>query len=418
MTASWGSLKGVDCPIDDVLDALSADVPAMELRHGIGVHPPPPGSSKAWFGTPAGDTHETDNFGLVWAPGQADTAQAQAVGDALESAWQELIVADDWAQPPLSEAYLIWVVLDPYLGTTGRTELYSSSDAPEGYTVVSIDPNLTGEALELAAAHELMHAVQFRLRDPSDTDLEAWYWEATAVWAADRVVGGSAWTDEAQAYLDAPGERYDSRLDDHDRGMVLLNLWLEQDGGSVQAVWDEGRISPGDDWAEILGRATDQESRVLFARFSAAMGNGDLDGASLLGPIALDNELLSGVSGFVPLYGSHHFEYLGTEPMRAELSDPSSTSDTWLASPQGVGTSVEVQPGDVLASVGLSDDGAIYQIFLSPLDPGPGTETPPHWGVTRPSEETVIGEGCECGHTSGAGWWAWILLIPGIARRR
>ena len=410
----------MDCPIDDVLVALTADAPAIELRHGIGVRPPPPGPDKEWFGTPAGETLQTDNFGVVWANGTADAGQAQAVADELETAWQALIVDGDWPQPTLSESYLVWVVLDPYLGVDGRTVEVDAPEAPGGYPVISIDPALSGDELALSTAHQLTHAVQFRMREPApDVDVEAWYWEASAVWSSVQIVGGTAWIPLADTYLEAPDQRYDSAIGDHHYGMFLLNSWLEEDDpGIVREIWEQSRWLSDESWPQILEEATEIPQDQLFAEFSAAVGNDQLALSAQIGEVTLEDDLLSGVAGLLPRYGVHHYRSTSNEAVIVEVPMGSDEAEVILASPSGTGLEVVLQPGEVLAVVGIRELGGSYQVFVRPADPGTGTGPGPATGRTDPSEESLVQGSCACSADRGPAGWAWILLFFGWFRRR
>ena len=403
----------MDCPVDQALDALTTDVPALERRHGIGVRPPPPGPGKDWFGTPAGETLVTDNFGLVWSAGQADVTRAQAVADALEDAWQVLIEDEGWAQPTLSETYLVWVVLDPYLGTDGETV-----EAPEGYAILSVDPNLTGDDLALASAHQLMHAIQYRMRDPDPiTNTEAWYWEASAVWASAKVVGGAAWTDDADGFLLATGERYDSKLEGHDRGMFLLNTWIEEDlvgSDGMLAVWEEGQFRPQALWPAILESATGTPQVSLFAEFHAQVANGNVGQPGQIDPVQLEGNLLSGVSGTLPLYGAHAYRNQQGESWIAETTN----EGVVLAVPGESGSVVRVEPNETLVVMGTTELVSSYQVFLRPADDDGYGDPQGPTGRTDPSTEALVQGSCGCASGGSAGGWALIPLFAAWRRRR
>lgn len=390
-------------------------------ERGVGVSPPPPLPGKAWYGTPVGDTLATDNFGVVWNPGEATVEVAQLAGDALEAAWDALVATDGWQPPPGSEAYLVWVVLDPYLGVDGVTVELASPDLPMGHVVIHLDPTVATdeERFREAAAHELAHALQYRVRDWSSEPAEAWFWEASASWAVTRVLPGSeAWVADAAGFLEAPDLRYDT-LGGHDRGMVLLLRWAEANWpGAVHDAWEAGRSRQDDAWSAILADVTGQPEDALWGGFAAAVGNGLVDGADLLPPVVTVGELQSGSFGDdLPRLGVHYHRLGGRAPMLATLL-PDTEGALVLAVPGAVGDQVLVAPGQRLAVVGLDEVPADYQVFLAPPPETDPTDTPPPGGsVTDPYEVlTPSSCGCASGSPGGGAWLGWLAVVLATTR--
>ncbi len=406
----------MDCTAQTWLDAQDAVRPPIE--HRMAAAATPPGAGKGFYGTPAGDTWVTDNFGVVWLPGEATLADAQLAGEALEAGWEAMVVARGWTPPHLSDSYLVWVVLDPWLGVPGRTEQVVTEEVPGGYPVISLDPRLASddpEAFRLEAAHQWAHALQHRIRAFADTDAEAWHWEASAVYASAITVGGTAWAAEADGFLSAPELRFDSRVGGHDRGMFLLDRWLEGRGTSLEAVWETARWLPGEPWDAILAEAAGEPADTVFASFAADAGNGRLDQAELFGSVHVRDPLVSGVAGTLPRYGIDYYAHVGAEPVQAELLFGADRA--LLAVPGQVGTAVRVEPGQRLAVIGVQDL-ADYQVFTAPAPADP-VEPPADRGRADPSELYWARpqRGCDAAGGTCAGWLFPVLPLVALRTR-
>lgn len=410
-----------DCALEHALEAR--DLVARDVARGVGASPPPPVGDKVWYGTPVGDTWQTSNFGVVWNPGEASQDVAEVAADALETAWDALVVADGWAPPPGSEAYLVWVVLDPYMGADGLTVELEAPDLPMGHVVLHLNPTLASDEarFQAVAVHEFAHALQYRVRDWDAAGSELWFWEATAAWAVPRVLPADVgWVTEATGFTAAPGLPYDSVEDGHDRGMSLLLRWLEaQQPGATLAAWTEGRDRPGDDWAAILAASTGLGDAELWAGFAAAAGNDGLPGSASIPDVATRGELVSGSYGDdLPRLAVDYHRLGGRAPMLAWLSDGTG-EEAVLAVPGSVGPEVLVAPGQRLAVVGLDPFGADYQVFLSPVADEP-VEPPPGGGTLSDPYEVVTPSSCGCaaGASGTGGWLGWLVVATAATTRR
>jgi hypothetical protein len=401
----------------------ACDFDALELRDrppaivASYAAPVPPTSTKDFLGTPWGQTVTTTNFALVWSDGEATLDQANAIGADLERAWDALVLEQGWRQPHSSEQYLIWVQLDPFLGVDGNTTVLTAEAFPDGYPVLSIDPSQPDPGrLAAAAAHQLMHALQMRVADPSDADgADGWYWEATAVWAEQAVdatdTSHARW---ASSYLEFPWLPHDSLLEDHDHGMFLLNLWLEgQRPGIVAEIWD---LSSTGSWesrmVDILGR----DIGDVWGGFTGAVAADLLDPADLYPAVVPGEVVLMGSSGYVDYLGTNYHLYDGDIPRTVGIVPLIDGQLTVASSGLQVGTSVVVGPGEVVAVTGLSPTGANYQLMLSDAPPVIGDSLGPDLDLGAEESVRTVTGGCQQAR-GPVGLWAWLMVLV-VGRRR
>lgn len=110
---------------------------------------------------------------------------------AFEDAWRIEIDEMGHPAPPGSDRYLFNV----YIGDSGSgtPDGYGSAGYyytdPDGYPMVVVAADTLSDAAyaEITAAHEFYHAIQGGLETYTYTGDAAWYWEATAEWAAGQV---------------------------------------------------------------------------------------------------------------------------------------------------------------------------------------------------------------------------------------
>jgi len=418
----------VDCDIGQVLDALQRGHVPYEVPAGVGEDPPlPPPGEKVWYGTPLGDSHATHNFGIAWNPGEATLDQAQVAGEALEQAWEVLVTDGGWPQPVSSENYLIWVILDPYLGAEGATVELESPDFAQGYPLIYLDPNgsVDDDHYRSTAAHVFHHALQYKLRDTwTDVDEEAWYWEASAVWAEELVdPERDSYARHAAAYADRPELTYSSRAYDHDHGMFVINAYLEEHltgPGGMLAVWQRARDWPMDAWDELLAESTGVEPEALWGGLAAAYASGGLADSALYPAPALVGTAYAGADGDVPYLGTHYYQYAGA-PAGVTVIPLVPYDDAVLGGPSGVGQTILVQDGDVFGVTGLTEGGVLYQLALGEPPPTVGDDTgdtlPPAGVGPGTTVKQVSGQRCGCEHGRVAVGWALILALLGVRRR-
>jgi hypothetical protein len=131
------------------------------------------------------------NFALKWGDeGQVATADAQALLEALERAWDVEIGAMGYPVPTGCEASR----LNVYIGSTGP----GTPAAFDFYAFASHDPDGTPSLIYStqrvanvpksvnSAAHEFLHTIQFSIGTLPGEEA-AWWWEATATWMAEEV---------------------------------------------------------------------------------------------------------------------------------------------------------------------------------------------------------------------------------------
>jgi len=167
------------------------------------------------------------------------------------------------------------------------------------------------------------------------------------------------------------------------------------------------------------------------------MGNNNMRESALYADVLVDGLITDGLEGSVATLGTHYVRASGDFTLTATSPDGESVV---LASPQEVGTTIQIRDGDVVGVTGLTDGTASYTLSLSeasedtiPEDSGdsgsgdsgsgdPGDSGAGDSGVDwQPDGITEEGSGKACGCASG-GWWGgvgWLvgLLLVGLRRR-
>ena len=441
------------CGLPAVLAALSGQptdlhphvlTPPVELTAPA---PAPPAKGKTVYGSNFANHVDGTNFTVQWSGNEGDEASALAALDALETAWQALVLDEGWPQPVSSDTYYLWVLLDRGLGgTTGYTTVYTTPDYPQGYPVIYLNPDYSWDAdfWTSLAAHEFSHALQFRLRVESvGGEEESWFWEASAEWQAETAVPDvNAYATQAAYYCDAPGLRYSSMEGYHQYGMFLLNAWLEEHGpgpGTLLDTWTLGEARVGETWDGILEEATGLGAPAIWGGFTGAVGNDTLAESPLYCDPDDQGQLSDGAGGTVLYLGTDYWQATGNVEVTA-------TGDVALGGPDGFGPSVVVDVGDWLTVTGLGDPFADYTLSVGPPslpqdtdEPGGpggdgggpgGQDTEAELGDTdtdapegsdtdlppRDRDEEAVG-GCGCaGGPPGGAWGVAVLLA--LFRRR
>ena len=377
------------CGTPDAIGALSGDAaptdrhmlePPADLQIGRPPDVPSPPDGKPIYGTPYEGHEVSENFLVTWAEGAMDPDDVDQTLTHLEDAWLALVEEQQWPAPVSSDAYKLWVIFDPDIPATGYTTLYFSTDYPQGYPVIYLNPSYTYDTRfwRSLSQHEFAHALQYRLRDYAGDAWESWYWEASAQWQAeladpdnDGHLYTSAW------YADRPGDRYDSLTDSHQYGMFVLNAYLEEqvtgpDG--LRQVWILADDRPGTPWDEILAEGTGQAARDLWAGFTAAYGNGGLAQSDDYAEALRQGTLGEGVGGSLAYLGTDYWAVSADTTVTLQTEEPDSAI---LAAPGGTGTRLDVRAGEVLAVTGTLDPGeAAYTLTFEDGSGDTGDSTP------------------------------------------
>jgi hypothetical protein len=323
--------------------------------------------------------HHVDSahFTVAWLEGNGDEAAAQAASDALELAWDALVEEQGFRAPVSSDAFLLWVVLDPGLGATGLTTEYSNAAYPDGYPVIFLDPAwaVDGELWASVAAHELAHAIQFAYRDhagAADEQREPWYWEASAEWSAALARPDlDAYALSSRYYAQATHRPHWVMEDAHQYGMFVVNAALEAElagPGAMRAVWEAGAARPEDGWHTLLADEADLPPAAVFGWTAVHYAMGDLPDAELYWPATAAGVLEDGATGTVGWLGAR----LHVAEADATVAVVSDAGAATLAAPGEVGRSVQIRAGEVLAVVGTEDAETAYTLSISPPVSGGG----------------------------------------------
>lgn len=420
------------CATPEVLRALAgrgaAPFPGVlqaPPRLGNLPSPPPPGGAKVVYGTNYDDHYDTENFTLNWWDSKVTVEEAEAAGEALETAWSSFLEAQGWPPPVSSDRYLVKVLLDRSLGdTTGYTTEYSSDDYPEGYPVIYLNPDWAYDASfwSSLAAHEFMHAIQYGMRDWGGSDKEqGWYWEASATHASE--LADPTWDGHQYAsewYATQPGLAYDSYEGSHQYGIFVLNAWLEEavGAGTMLRIWEESTDRSEDSWDSLIALGAELPLEEIWGGFTGAYGNQQQAESALYTPVDLAGEVSDGLAGSLALLGTDYLEASG--PVRV-----SANGAVVLSGPTGTGESIDLATGEILAVTGLID-GADYLLVVEEIvDTGPadsgGGGSLDDTAVYRPGGGRSLyqepgGCGCQAGPAGGA--LVWLLGLAAVARRR
>lgn len=365
------------CPMPAVLGALQGGGPpphpvvlaAPEALRAPADPPPPDG--RPIQGTRMDHHVDSAHFTVAWAEGRGDLDSATAASDALELAWSALVDDAGFRAPASSDAYLIWVVLEPGLGATGLTTEYRNAAYPSGYPVIFLDPSWAGDAAlwQSVAAHELAHAIQFAYRDydgDAEDALEPWYWEASAEWSAALARPDlDVYAASSRHYATATAAPHWTMERSHQYGMFVVNAHLEENlmgPGAMRAAWERGASRPGDAWHTVLADISGLPPAAVFGGAAVAYAMGGLDDADRYWPATVAGIVRDGAQGTVGWLGAR----LYVADADATVESGATTGAVTLAAPGAVGRSVQIRAGEVLAVVGTADADNAFRLTISP----------------------------------------------------
>lgn len=250
---------------------------------------------------PGGDrTRDFDHVRVHWFTGDATSAYVDQVGTIADDVLD--VYAAAGYQPPMSDGTVGGGgsgLLDIYLDDLGNQGLYGycdSDDPPSGGgpygapAYCAFDNNYTEfpthtplENLQVTAAHELFHAVQFAY----DYFEDGWFMEATATWAEDELYDD---VDDNVQYLGQSPLAQPRQSMDHFGGLRQYGDWIffrylterypAAEGGLpviVRHIWeraDGSTLDSPDDYSiQAVARVLANRGaglRRTWARFAAA----------------------------------------------------------------------------------------------------------------------------------------------------
>jgi hypothetical protein len=422
-----------EIPMHAVHAALAGRAPALDPR--ILTPPPqllerpggplPPFSDKPVYGGRMDNHVDSENFTVAWADGDASQAVAEQASEALELAWQVFVDEQGWTQPISSEQFLLWVVLDPGLSGTGLCTEYSSSEFPQGYPVIYLNPSYAHHPafFDALATHEFGHALQFALRDWRSQGSEAWYWEASAEWMTEQArpeLDTYAWS--VTYYSDRPWYRYDSTEDYHHYGMCALNAYIEEhmgDADTLLSIWEQGGEMSGSPWLPILEASLGATPSEIWGGFTGHMSNELLAESGLYDPVLIDGSAQDGLEGEVAMLGTDYFSI--SEDATVSLQATVEGEELVLSGPRSWGDSIQLRAGDVVGVVGLSEPTAHYRLEIGPpeaWDTGEALDTEDDHGGNAGFGRDSKGCGCASPGHAMASWWLSCLWLTWLCWRR
>lgn len=164
--------------------------------------PAPPGATKESREAIDGVVEErtSENFAVKWGSrGGVSEATAQALLQAYEDAWAVQVEAMEHPGAFGSDRYRVNVYVEDtglvWDNGSSRFELSGSGASgyffsdPEGYPMLVMSQGSLADPdyAAMVSAHEHYHAVQAATEAYAYSGVSAWYWEATASWAAGEV---------------------------------------------------------------------------------------------------------------------------------------------------------------------------------------------------------------------------------------
>jgi len=170
------------------LPALEPDERTLALGL-IGLTVPPP-SSRCGGGLLSGTVIQSAHFCVHYTNG--DTAWAQTTADTLEHVWSAEVDGLGFRRPlpdgdGLFDVYLKEIGDQGYYGACAPAQNARQSIAScvldDDFSPAEFGGAPPMNSLEVTAAHEFFHAIQFAY----DTDEDTWFMEGTAVWAEEQV---------------------------------------------------------------------------------------------------------------------------------------------------------------------------------------------------------------------------------------
>jgi hypothetical protein len=281
----------MDCLLHEVFDARSGgpvvDARMVEAPVWIGAPGAPRAMGKGVYGAPRAYHVDGGNFTVQWDDPEVDSARADAILARLEAAWETLVEVDGWPAPVSSDAWLLWVNLDPTLAGSGYTVEYTDDTYPDGYPVMWLNPNYEAEnpAFGLSVAvHEFGHALQYGVRTPGDRT-DAWFWEATSEWTAEHAAPDlDTYAESAWWYAQYPEAAWDAPDRYHPYGMLLLNAWLDERIFGFDGIVDLWVGGEGIPWAERIPAVAGAPLDELLPEMAAEVAAGTLRESALYEP--------------------------------------------------------------------------------------------------------------------------------------
>lgn len=216
------------------------------------------------------------------------------VGRAFERSWEVIIETQGWTPPPLetnAQQYPVYLLNFLYYGVTCADRVIgdnpNSVNRVERYAALShiaLENDYIGfqgvasDLLQVSAAHEFLHAVQFGYDASEDPFDAAWLYEGTATWVEDEVFDeiNDNWR-YLKTFFETPDlclSYYSSSLNTRIYGTWIFFRYLSEHAGGAQqirAIW-EATVEENNVQALITAlRASGRSLPDIYTDFATAL---------------------------------------------------------------------------------------------------------------------------------------------------
>lgn len=261
--------------IIDGSDRFFLPAPVKTFEPDIATYPSIGGKFKFWYV----DHTDPDTSGTVHA---ATLDYVKSMASAFDTVYQTTITTMGYPEPP-PDSHGGDSKIDIYIMNCGEYWFYgyAVTDLNEtispsfmvmdnDYSEFTTDTTSEEEAMQVTAAHEFHHVIQFGI----NADTDGWLMEATSTWMEDQVFDD---IDDNLQYLNGTGGFFSNPEESLYSEFHYYNSWLwleymetkwEQD--AVKSIWVDYLVSSGSSLTAVAGVLADEGStiRQAFSEFA------------------------------------------------------------------------------------------------------------------------------------------------------
>lgn len=285
---------------------------ATDLREAVRPRtapPPPAGASPCfvWGGDYEVLTDPNDRFYVTWEPGAIDEDTAEDLLDALTEGYETEVGELGWRQPTGMSSYpmLVYVYDDDSAAGAYTTVEWCDDVGYTPYIVIGSGSFYGGSWYKDMAVHEFNHASQFGYTDQRgsiNTNIDLWWWEATATWVQEYVYASNNWWSQyITGYTNAPyialerSSQSDYTDFWHMYGMAIMAFYLDEHVGGHDLVQDTWKFAARSDerslsFEEIM-EGVDQDWEEVYLGFIANSVVMDFDESRYFGSVKTADEV-------------------------------------------------------------------------------------------------------------------------------